>query len=143
MTTQLSTTTAPAQAVPFDAKRSLFTMQQARGHAHRLGHELRGYYEPFGGGTVRLVRTCCDGAGGPALSDADLAAHARQLAEDLEQKLAAERLRWLTDGAPRVCVRPAGEAFGWRQGSGPCDCPPCLHRSTGSWVPRTDWGATV
>ena len=62
---------------------------------------------------------------------------------DLDQMLGTERLRWLTDGAPRVCVRPRGEAFGWRQGSGPCDCPPCLQASTAAWEPRTDHGAVV
>jgi hypothetical protein len=57
--------------------------------------------------------------------------------------LETERARWVAAGCPPECVRPAGEAFGWRQGSGPCDCPPCLARSAAAWTPRTDDGPTV
>ena len=54
-------------------------------------------------------------------------AHVRGMVASLDRKLDFERAFWVATGAPAECVRPAGEAFGWRQGSGPCDCPPCLH----------------
>ena len=65
------------------------------------------------------------------------------LVDELTRMLEAERARWIKAGARPECVRPAGEAFGWRHGSGPCDCPPCLAASTAAWTPRTGDGATV
>lgn len=50
-----------AQAVPFRAGESLLTLQMARGHALRLGHELAGIWEqsPVSETARVLVRTCC------------------------------------------------------------------------------------
>ena len=65
--------------------------------------------------------------------------HVRDTARLLED----ERARWIKAGATAECVRPAGESFGWRHGSGPCDCPPCLSASAAAHEPRADHGPVV
>jgi len=79
------------------------------------------WFHKFGG--------ACDCGSSHSLLDHDVA-------NDLGRKLAAERRVWVASGARSECVRPAGEAFGWRQGSGPCDCPPCIHASAQAHVPH-------
>lgn len=69
--------------------------------------------------------------------------HVRQIIDATNRRLDAERARWVADGCPSECVRPAGEAFSWRLGAGPCDCPPCMHRHAAAHTPATDAGPTV
>jgi len=56
----------PAPVEQFRAGQSLMSLQMSRGHAMRFHHQLTGYYTPTDReGITRLVKTCCDGNGGP------------------------------------------------------------------------------
>lgn len=74
MTITATTATAPAETEaapqPFRASDNLLSFQMSRGHWMRCGHELTGRWEqsPACADAVVLVKTCCDGHGGPLTS---------------------------------------------------------------------------